>query len=29
MSGGPTEAKLHEAIALSRAGLYNRSGDDA
>lgn len=29
MSGTPTEAKLHEANALSRAGLDNRSGDDA
>ncbi|MBB2777833.1 UNVERIFIED_ORG: hypothetical protein HNP28_003175 [Comamonas terrigena] len=32
MRGAPTEvlqAKLHEAIALSRARLDNRSGDEA
>ena len=29
MSGAPTKAKLHEAIALSRARLDNRIGDDA
>ena len=29
MSGAPTEAKPHEAIALSRARRDNCSGDDA
>lgn len=29
MSGAPTEAKLHEAIALARARLDKRNGDEA
>lgn len=29
MSGATTEPKLHEAIALSRARLDNRNGDEA
>lgn len=29
MIGGPTESKLHEAVALSRARLDNRSGNEA
>lgn len=29
MSRAPTEAKLHEAIALARARLDHRCGDEA